>query len=168
MKQLKLVWLYSTVCLLALMATASWAQDEPPPVEPEEGLVVIGVSQETASSLEGPYAGSAVLNILGESFDVQSFSDPLVLTGEIDYQGRLVATSAHVFQLADGSTLTTVDELRLLPTQPGWYAVYGKMEITGATGIFANGHGTIDVWGQIQIDDTTVTAMSLLEGRILF
>jgi hypothetical protein len=168
MKRMKWVWTCSTVLLLALTTTASWAQEGMPGELPEPGIAVVGFSQETAPALDAAYVGTAELNVNGESYQVESSSTPLVLTGQVDFLGRLVATSSHVYRLADGSTLTTVDELRLLPTQPGWFMVRGTMEITGATGIFANGQGTIDVWGQIQIGETEITAISLLDGRILF
>jgi hypothetical protein len=166
MKRIKLVWMCSALLTMALVATQIRA-DDPPPVFPEEqGIVLSGLSQESSTSLQGAYSGTAVLSINGETLEVISSSDPLVLTGLVDYLGQAVATSAHMFNLGNGNTLTTVDEVRLLPTQPGWFVVNGTMQITGGTGIFANADGNIAVYGQIHVDEFSVDAMSLLEGRV--
>jgi hypothetical protein len=171
MKRMKLVRLFPVMLTLVVMTSVCWADDpDPDPVPPSDdsiqGIALSGVSQESAAALDGAYVGSTALTIGGVPGEAVSISDPLALTGAVDNFGCLVGRSAHVFNLGNGNTFTTVDDLRLLPTQPGWFLVYGTMEVTAGTGKFAQVHGKIDVYGEIHVDETSVTAMSLLEGRI--
>ena len=169
MKRATWVWLGSTAMALALLATASWADvpERGEPVDPaDQTISIAGVSQELSPSLDGARSGAARLTINGESYEVTILSDPLVLADGPDNFGNLVGTMAHFIDFGNGNTVSTVDEMILTPTVPGWFQVAGKMTITGGTGIFSNIRGLIDVEGLIQLDGPGAIALSLMEGTI--
>jgi hypothetical protein len=170
MNRMTLGWLGGAVLTLGLMAAASWA-DDPAPMDPPEpdvpGMAIAGVSQEYAPTLDGAYVGSAVLTVNGVPLPVTIASSPLTLAELPDNFGRIVGTSAHYLDFGGGNTITTEDEVRFSPTQPGWYLVTATWKITQGTGMFANAGGEIGVYGEIHVDEAGVTAMSYLDGRIL-
>lgn len=173
MKRMKLVGLFSTVLTLALLATVSWADEpegEPVLTSPPEdipGLVLVGVSQQFAPTLNGAFSGAGTLTVNGVAMPVTIISEPLVLADGLDNYGRLVGTKTTLIDFGNGDTLTTVDEVFLTPTEPGWYSVQATMTVTGGTGVFANATGVIDTTGIIQTDGESAQALWLMEGRIL-
>src|SRR5437764_1054950 len=112
MKKATLVWLGSAVMALALLATASWA-DEPDPVgPPDQGLSLVGVSQQFSASLDGARSGAANVTIKAVPYAVAIDSAPLAMDDLTDNYGRLVGTGATVIDFGDGNKLYTMDEVR--------------------------------------------------------
>jgi len=156
----------ASLLALTLIAVGSRA-DEPEPVIPDDpGIGVVGVVQASAASWQGPYAGTVGLNLNGESLDATISSELLLLTGLIDNFGRQVVTSSHTFDLGNGHTFSTVDDLFVIPTQPGWYTVVGRMQITSGTGNFTQAWGWLDVFCEIHEDGSSAHASMLLGGRV--
>jgi len=155
-------WLLPTLLTWPLWGTTCWAG--PFPVEVVTNIA--GVSFASAPSLTAEAQGSARFGIEGTIYEGASRSDPLVPVGE-EGLGDLVKT-AHVFQMGNGDTLNTTDELHLRPTQPGWFVVSGTLTITGGTGIFATATGAMDVMGTIHVTDSGVDTLLLVEGPLIY
>jgi len=176
MKRVKLGWLFTTVLLLAMPAAMSWA-DHTEPGDPgeivapadliAEGVGVAGSSEEFANTLDGAFSGMANLTVNGVTLPVQIQSQPLALAELPNNFGELNGIKTTLLDFGDGNTLTTVDEVSLLPTEAGWFSAHATMSITGGTGVFANARGFIDAYGVIQTDGGVAHAVWLLEGRIL-
>ena len=172
MKKATLVWLGSTVATLALLATASWA-DVPERGEPQEPvspvdltISMMGVSNELATSLDGARSGAARFTILGQSYDVTIYSQPLDLAELPDNFGNLNGTTSHLLDFGNGNTITTIDVISLAPTIQGWFNAAGTMTIVGGTGIFANIGGVLDMHGVTQSDGASVITLSHIEGTV--
>jgi hypothetical protein len=158
-------WSLSATLTLTLFVTLSWAG--PFPVEVVTNIA--GVSHETAPSFQGaPFTGSARFGVDDMSYEDQASSTPLVLVGA-DNEGAWIATSSHVFKLADGLSLHTVDELHLHSTRnPDWFTVSGTLTISGGTGLFATARGAMDVMGTLHITEAGVETLFLLEGPLIY
>jgi hypothetical protein len=176
MKRVKLVWLFSTMLTLTLMAAASWAQEPdpgdeggspPPPAPAIQGVGLAGVSQEFASSLDGAFIGTAFIALNGERVPVTITSEPLVLADSLDNFGRLVGTKTTLLDFGDGNTLTTSDVVLLTRTGQGFFSAQETMTILGGTGFFAGASGFLDAYGIFDTNDSMVHAQWLIEGTVL-
>jgi hypothetical protein len=168
MKRMQPVGLCSAALTLALalMATASWAQEVEPADQPDQAIHLIGVSAESSTALDGAFAGFATLSFAGTTFPVNTSSLPLALTAQPDNAGRIVGSSGHLFDFGNGDTLNTIDAVHLFGSGSGFFRVFETMTITGGTGRFQNASGEIEAYGVIQMDGLFVVAQWSLEGDL--
>jgi hypothetical protein len=92
----------------------------------------------------GPFTfqGTAVFTIAGETSNVSVTTNLLGPPGATD-DGTLHARTSHVFVFADGSSIVTLDNAVLSPTEtPGLYNLSSRLEIIGGTGVYENACGS--------------------------
>jgi hypothetical protein len=167
MDWLRLGGLGTTVLALALMTTASWADDPEPEPPPEAPItVIVGDCQESATSLDGVYVGTAFVTLNDVPFAVASVSKQLALEQQAD--GTILRTMVRVLEFGFLTTCTIVSEEVLIPTAPGWYSLSGTVKIAGGTGMFEIAHGQAVASGQLRVDELSASATWTLKGAFYF
>jgi len=110
----------------------------------------VSISGQVTLTEVPPFFGTATVTIGGEELAgtvaVIPMAPPVPKDG-----GLYFPEVKHVFELDDGSTLTTTGEELAMPTDenPAISTLHGNMEITGGTGVFGGASGELRVNGQM-------------------
>ena len=142
------------VCGLARPRLAAAALDDgtiPGAVWIDFGANDVALRSQLARSSKGGFLGMAEVRANGVGRWAQ-VTQQLNIPEAPAEDGFLHATGSHVFLFADGSSLTTLDEVLLTPTDTeGVYGLDGALVITGGTGVLASATGSLSLIGNLDL-----------------
>jgi hypothetical protein len=123
-----------------------------PPCEPLAGTFVFTLFQFTSATTA---IGQGIVYDENEpvgTFDAQYFN--IEIEGNTGHgNGVIQMNGQHTITFANGSTLTTHDEILLEPvkTNPGWLRANSRLYLVGGTGAYAGATGLLHTHGEANV-----------------